>query len=156
MIASNPKLIVIGTSTPSIEDDAKFAKAIKDQLPESIVCFCGTHASSTAIETLENYPWVDLIARREYDLTVLEVLERILEGKKYSDCLGISTRVNGVIVETPNRDYIENLDVLPFASKVYKKHLTIKNYYYGHVKYPMISILARAGRKKNNSYIIYS
>lgn len=150
-----PKMIVIGTSTPSIDDDAKFAKALKDALPDTTICLVGTHASSTAKECLTNYPWVDLVARREYDITVVEVAQRILGGKPYDDCLGVTSRADGEIVSTLDRPYIADLDIMPFASAIYKKHLTIGNYYYGHVKYPMVSIFTSRGCNARCTYCVY-
>jgi radical SAM superfamily enzyme YgiQ (UPF0313 family) len=150
-----PRLVVIGTSTPSIEADAKFAKALKDRIPSVIICLVGTHASSTALETLTNYPWVDFIARREYDETILEVVKQISTGQPYSECAGISFGNTEGILENPDRKYIEDLDKLPFASAVYKKHLNIGNYYYGHVKYPMVSIFTSRGCNAKCTYCVY-
>ena len=150
-----PNLVVIGTSTPSIEADASFAKAIKELLPNVLLCMVGTHASATAEETLTNYPWVDMVARREYDMTILDVVQRIERGDGLDDCAGLSLFVNGKYTSNPDRDYVGDLDKLPFASEVYKKHLNIRNYYYGHVKYPMISIFTSRGCNAKCSYCVY-
>jgi radical SAM superfamily enzyme YgiQ (UPF0313 family) len=155
VVKNEPKLVVIGTSTPSIEDDAKFALAIKKEFPSAVLCLVGTHASSTAKETLTNYPWIDLVARREYDATILEVLQKMKAGEGYADCLGVSTRVGGQLVENPDRPYIQDLDILPFASKIYKTDLTIENYYYGHVKFPMVSIFTSRGCNAKCTYCVY-
>lgn len=150
-----PRLVVIGTSTPSIDADAEFAKAIKKVCPESLVCMVGTHASSTAKETLDNYSWVDMVARREYDLTILDVVQRLRNGISLDDCMGLSLRTINGVVENPDREYIQDLDTLPFAAEIYKKHLNIRNYYYGHVKYPMISIFTSRGCNAKCTYCVY-
>mgnify|MGYP000084170698 CR=1 FL=1 len=157
VIKEQPKLVVIGTSTPSIEADADFARAIKNLLPNTLLCLVGTHASSTAHETLTNYPWVDFIARREYDETILDVVRRMKNGESLTDCFGLSVRNSdtGEIIENPDREYIKDLDSLPFASKVYKKYLNIDNYYYGHVKFPMISIFTSRGCNAKCTYCVY-
>jgi len=51
--------------------------------------------------------------------------------------------------------YIHDLDEVPFASKVYKEHLNIRNYYYGHVRYPMISIFTSRGCDARCAFCIY-
>lgn len=155
VVECNARLVVIGTSTPSIEFDANFAKSIKEKQPEVIICLVGPHVSATASETLDLYPWVDLIARHEYDETVLDILQNIVSGKAYSDCLGITARLNGKVVENEDRPYIRDLDSIPFASEVYKKHLNIENYYYGHVKYPMVSIFTSRGCNAKCTYCVY-
>ena len=155
VVEKDPGLIIIGTSTPSIEADGSFAKRLKEALPESKICMVGTHVSATAEETLNNYPWVDLIARREYDQTILELLQRLKNGEEYFDCLGVSCRVDGRIHESTDRKYLDNLDSLPFASRVYKDHLNIRNYYYGHVKFPMVSIFTSRGCNAKCFYCVY-
>lgn len=155
VIKHQPKVIFIGTSTPSIEDDAKFAKVLKDRLGTVVICMVGTHAGSTPVETLMNYSWIDLIARREYDITALELVECVLAGKDWSKLEGISFRQGVDVVNNSDRPYIEDLDDLPFVSEVYKKHLTIENYYYGHVKYPMVSIFTSRGCNAKCSYCLY-
>jgi anaerobic magnesium-protoporphyrin IX monomethyl ester cyclase len=155
VVKNNAKLVVIGTSTPSIEADAKFAKKLREKQPDLIICFVGPHASSTSAETLNLYPWIDFIARHEYDETILEVLTRIKSKKGYSDCLGVSTIIDEELIESEDRPYIHDLDSLPFASQIYKKHLSIKNYYYGHVKYPMVSIFTSRGCNAKCTYCVY-
>lgn len=155
VVSLAPRVVVIGTSTPSIDADAAFAKAIKNAMPGVMVCMVGTHASSTAEETLRNYPWVDLVARREYDMTILDVVRRLEAGKDIKDCPGTSMIVDGLYIENPDRVYMGDLDKLPFASAIYKKHLNIENYYYGHVKYPMVSIFTSRGCNAKCSYCVY-
>src|SRR4030066_2053586 len=69
----NPRMVVIDTSTPSIDYDATVAEEIKKSLPDVFLVMVGTHVSATADETLKNYPWIDAIARKEYDETLLNV-----------------------------------------------------------------------------------
>lgn len=155
VIESNPKVVVIGTSTPSIAADLNFAKAIKEKLNKSLIVLVGTHASSLADEIILENDFIDLIARREYDLTILELLNCIKEGKEWFDILGITYKVNNLVVKNEDMPYIPDLDILPFASKIYSKHLTIKNYYYGHVRFPMVSIFTSRGCNARCSYCLY-
>lgn len=155
VVSLAPLLIVLGTSTPSIEDDAKFAKALKNKLPESKICFVGTHASSTAEECLTNFPHVDFVARREYDLTIIELFTRLRDGESLGGCLGLSYRKDGIYFAESDRGYVDDLDEIPFASPIYKKYLNIKNYYYGHVKYPMVSIFTSRGCNAKCTYCVY-
>src|SRR4030042_4227795 len=70
---SNPGIVVMDTSTPNIDSTSLVAEAIKKSLKKVFLVMVGTHVSATADETLKNYPWVDAIARKEYDETVLNV-----------------------------------------------------------------------------------
>lgn len=153
----NPALVVIDTSTPSINNDFAFTKSIKDSLPEVKTCLVGTHVSATVSEILPpNASFIDYIARHEYDYTLPEIAEAIQGKKKLSDVLGISYCENGELRENADRPYIENLDDLPFVSEVYKKYLDIRDYFYAHVSYPTISIFSSRGCPSKCFYCMYS
>ena len=155
IIKSNPKIVVISTSTPSINADLDFAKAVKKKLNKSLIILVGTHVSSLADQIILENDFVDLIARREYDLIILELLRCIREGKEWSDVLGITYKLNGLVRKNADMPYIHNLDILPFASKVYSKHLTIKNYFYAHIRYPMVSIFTSRGCNARCNFCLY-
>ena len=118
----NPILVVLGTSTPSIEADAKFALELKKEIGCK-VCLVGTHVSAMAAETLNEYKEIDYIARREYDETIVELYSAIINNKNLIDISGISYRIDGEIKENDDREYISDLDEIPFAAEIYKKHL---------------------------------
>lgn len=151
-----PQLVVIDTSTASIESDLQFAAKIKENIAETVICMVGTHASACVEEILLNNYYIDYIARHEYDYTLPELC-KVIEGKmNKSDVLGISYLENGKIVNCPDRPYIENLDELPFVAEVYKKYLDVKDYFYAHVSYPTVSIFSSRGCPSKCFYCMYS
>lgn len=155
--AFNPDMVVVDTSTASINSDLAYSKVLKDTLPAVKIVLVGTHVSATVKEILPEYKdYVDFIARHEYDYTIPEIA-KALEGKmKFEDVLGISYCENGELKETANRPYIQNLDELPFVSMVYKKYLNYKDYFYAHVSYPTISIFSSRGCPSKCFYCMYS
>ena len=155
VVASNPKIVVISTSTPSIGADLEFAKTLKNTLKRSLIILVGTHASSMADQIILENDFIDLIARREYDLIILELLKCLRDGKEWFDVSGICYKSNGLVHKNTYMPYIHELDILPFASKVYSKHLTIKNYFYGHIRYPMVSIFTSRGCNARCNFCLY-
>lgn len=155
--AFTPQLVVLDTSTPSINHDLVFTRKIKDAMPDVKTCLVGTHVSAAVYEILPSEAaYVDFIARHEYDYTLPELAEAI-EGKlDYAKVLGISYCENGVLKENPDRPYIEHLDELPFVSEVYKKYLDIKDYFYAHVSFPTVSIFSSRGCPSKCFYCMYS
>lgn len=152
-----PALTVIDTSTPSIESDLSFAKLLKLALPTCKICLVGTHASACVEEILSQHAsTVDFIARHEYDYTLPELAESLTDTEKLRTVKGISYMENGILVETPDREYITDLDALPFVSEVYKKYLDIHDYFYAHVSYPTISIFSSRGCPSRCFYCMYS
>ena len=156
IVKTLPKVIVVGTSTPSIDADLNFSKELKSRLPNSLVVLVGTHASSCASSIISEFDFVDVVARREYDITIVDILKAINIDKSWDNVKGITFRdKSGKVVNNPDQPYIHDLDILPFASEVYKKHLNIRNYYYGHVRYPMISIFTSRGCNARCNYCLY-
>jgi len=156
-IAKNfkPELIVLDTSTPSIYNDVEVGAELKTIFPNSFVILVGTHPSALPEETLKLNPKIDGIARREYEYTLLELanelesqglkrkrsnIDEILGGIK-----GLSYRIGNKIFHNPDRDFLKNLDDLPFVSSVYKKHLDPKKYFFSAAQYPMVMIITGRG-----------
>lgn len=151
-----PNFVVIGTSTPSIDADLNFAKDIKSKLKDSKIILVGTHASTVAKELVNEFDFIDLVARREYDVTILKLLDADKNDEDWKNILGITFKdENDIIQHNLDQPYMHDLDVLPFASEVYKKHLNVKNYYYGHIRYPMVSIFTSRGCNARCNYCLY-
>lgn len=153
----NPELIIVDTSTASIISDINFCKEIKESKISAKICLVGTHASACAEEILiEHNDVIDFVARHEYDYTVEELAEKLNDRDSYKTIAGLSYFENGVVIENKDREYIQNLDELPFVSEVYKKYLDIHDYFYAHVSYPTVSIFSSRGCPSRCFYCMYS
>jgi anaerobic magnesium-protoporphyrin IX monomethyl ester cyclase len=154
-----PAMVVIDTSTPSISNDLSFARAIKMSIDDVKIVLVGTHVSACVSEILpENADYVDIIARHEYDYTLPEIADAISGKIDISTVKGISyfDVATGSVVNNPDREYIQDLDALPFVSEVYKKYLDINDYFYAHVSYPTVSIFSSRGCPSRCFYCMYS
>lgn len=150
-----PKMVVLFTSTPSIYSDVEVAGRIKDLLEDSFVVLTGPHVSSLPEETLQLDKRVDAVARGEYDMTLVE-LAQCLEGDEGIDKVkGLTIRKEEQIISAPDREFLQDLDSLPFVSSVYKKHLKIENYFYAHCRYPVVSIFTSRGCFAQCNYCVY-
>jgi len=152
-------LFVVDTSTPSIESDAAFCKRIKEKYPQAFVYMVGTHPTATAEETLSNYPWVDGIARKEYDFTITK-LAKVMDDDFSSNLAslpGISyrSRQDGSIKHNPDAEYITDLDEIPLASDFIKRHLDYKDYFFAAAEYPEIQIFTGRGCPCRCNFCVY-
>ncbi len=144
-----PQLVVLNTSTPSINNDMRVGRAIKEALGCDIAMM-GTHATAEPIEILEREEAIDYVISGEADYTSRELV-RHLRGDGLEDknkILGISFRgEDGQLHRNGERPKIEDLDTLPWVSKVYHKHLfsCYKRYFYGANINPLIVILSGRG-----------
>ena len=150
-----PQMAVLDTSTPSIYNDIKVAEKIKHIAPECITVLVGPHVSALPEETLRLDPAIDVIARGEYDYTVRDLAWALEKGSDFEEVLGITFRRNGRILHTQDRPNIDELDKLPFVSKVYKRHLNIRDYFYAICQHPEVTIITGRGCPHRCTYCVY-
>jgi radical SAM superfamily enzyme YgiQ (UPF0313 family) len=157
-----PELIVMDTSTPSIENDIRVGKKLKEILSQSFIVMVGTHVSALPEETLLKGASIDAIARREYEYTIRELASilkekrfSLLEEEDFKKIAGLSFRSNGKVMHNPDRPYIKNLDELPWVSRTYKKHLQIQDYFNPNALYPMVTLITSRGCPFRCSFCVY-
>ena len=156
-----PGLIVMDTSTPSIENDLRVCEALKEAAPQAFIVLVGTHVSALAEETLGKSPAVDAVARREYEYTVRELAALLSGGAGAPDreglrkVDGLSFRCESGIVHNEERPFIEDLDALPWVSKVYRKHLNVRDYFNPNALYPMVTLITSRGCPFRCSFCVY-
>jgi radical SAM superfamily enzyme YgiQ (UPF0313 family) len=150
-----PDMAVVDTSTPSIYNDVKVAAKIKELVPGCTTALVGPHVSALPEETLQLDPSIDVIARGEYDYTLRDLASAVSQGDDFADVAGICFRQNGEIIRTEDRPYIDNLDEIPLVSRVYKRHLNIKDYFYAISQYPEVTIITGRGCPHRCTYCVY-
>ena len=74
----------------------------------------GQHFTALAQESLEDYSEIDFIIRGEGELTLLDLVQTLIDKKAPLKVRGISFRYNGKLIHNPERPLIDNLDDLPF------------------------------------------
>jgi anaerobic magnesium-protoporphyrin IX monomethyl ester cyclase len=140
----DPTLVVVDSSTPSIANDLAVADDIKKTLPRALVVMVGPHVSAETAEVLLRSS-VDAVARREYDFTLRDLAAVLDRGGNLGDVLGLSYRADGRVIHNPDRPFIDDLDALPYVSKVFKHHLRVEDYFYAHLQHPMVSLFTSRG-----------
>jgi anaerobic magnesium-protoporphyrin IX monomethyl ester cyclase len=96
------------------------AKTVNDDI---VTVVGGQHFSFTAEESLNDFPEIDYIVRGEGEVTLVELIKTLRDGKNIGRVKGLSFRHDGKIIHTPQRPLIENLDTLPYPAY----HLVEKN-----------------------------
>jgi radical SAM superfamily enzyme YgiQ (UPF0313 family) len=150
-----PDLLVLDTSTPSIYNDVSIAGELKDLFPASFIILVGTHVSALPHETMNIDMRIDAVALREYDYTLRD-LARTLESKgRLKEVSGILYREDGKIVENEKRPLIEDLDDIPFVSRIYRKFLNIENYFNPNALFPMVTVTTSRGCPFKCTFCVY-
>ncbi len=109
-----PDIVGITSVTLNYPIAADILKYCKDVNKDVITIFGGPHVTFSAVETLTEAPWIDIVVRGEGEQTMLD----IVSGKKLADIDGIAYRdKKGDIKLTAERRLIENLDELPLPAR---------------------------------------
>ncbi len=141
-IARDYELCVIHTSTPSFPSDVRVAEALKAACPGLMIGMVGAKVAVEPEASLQASPAIDFVAREEFDFTLKEVAE----GRPLAEVDGLCFRDgDGRIVHTPPRAMIEDMDSLPFVSKVYQRDLRVEDYFIGYLKHPYVSLYTGRG-----------
>ncbi len=151
-LASDYELAVLHTSTPSFASDVKVAEAMRDVNPKIKLGFVGARVAVQPEESLKASSAIDFVARNEFDFTVKEVAE----GRRFAEIDGLSHRdAAGAIVHNRERAVLEDMDRLPFVTEVYKRDLTIEDYFIGYLKHPYLSLYTGRGCKSRCTFCLW-
>jgi len=135
------ELLVLFTSTPGFDVDVKIAEMMKGANPKLKVCFVGPPVTVEPEKSLNASDAIDFVIRREFDHQIVAYAN----GTPLEEIPGASFRKNGGIVNNPEAPMIENLDELPWVSKVYERDLDVKNYNVPFLLNPFISLYTSRG-----------
>jgi hopanoid biosynthesis associated radical SAM protein HpnJ len=150
--ARNYELAVLHTSAPSFASDVATIKALKAVNPGLKAGLVGAKVAVDPDGSLKASPAIDFVARNEFDFTIKEVAE----GRPWSEIAGLSYRnASGVIVHNDEREILENMDLLPFVTPVYKRDLDIDNYFIGYLRHPYLSLYTGRGCKSRCTFCLW-
>jgi hopanoid biosynthesis associated radical SAM protein HpnJ len=150
-IAREYELVILHTSTPSFANDAKFAARLKAENPNVVIGMVGAHVGVLPLESMNGAPAVDWMAVGEFDNTCVDVAS----GMSLRDVLGIAYRDGGRVEFTAPRPAIQDMDTLPSVLDVYKRDLTIENYYIGYLQHPYVSFYTGRGCRSKCTFCLW-
>jgi len=140
-LAKDFELVVLFTSTPGFDADVQIAERMKDSNPRLKVAFVGPPVTIEPEKSLSSSLAIDFVVRREFD----RQLAAFASGVSLAELPGVSYRRNGEVIHNPEGGMIENLDELPWVSKVYKRDLDFRNYNVPFLLHPYISFYTTRG-----------
>ena len=145
-------LAVLHTSAPSFASDIKAIEALKSANPRLKAGRIGAKFAVEPEASLQASSAIDFVAREEFDFAIRE----IADGKDWSTIAGLSFRnANGAIIHNEPRPILENMDLLPFVTPVYKRDLNIDNYFIGYLKHPYLSFYTGRGCKSRCTFCLW-
>lgn len=140
-MAGDFELLVLFTSTPGFQVDVKMAEMMRDANPKLKVAFVGPPVSVEPEKTLAASKAIDFVVRREFDYQI----PAFANGTPFEEIPGVSWRKNGEIRHNPDAPAIEDLDSLPWVTKVYQRDLDITRYNVPFLKNPFVALYTSRG-----------
>lgn len=139
----DPDLVGISCMTFLLVDALHVANIVKKVNPQTRVVVGGTHPTIYPAEMLMQ-PQIDLIVQGEGEYTFSEMLAALEEGRSLEDIPGLGFKSQEKNVINPARDFIQDLDALPFPDR---SLLPTQKYFnvLGESKVLMTSLLTSRG-----------
>ena len=108
----NPNIVGITFTTPLFFSMNNICHFIKRYNKKTFLIGGGAHASAEPVDTLKKSP-LNMVVLGEGDFTILDVLS---DKNSFDSINGICFKKNKKIICTPKREFIQNLDTLPFPA----------------------------------------
>ena len=111
-----PDMVGISCMTFLLLDALKVARLVKKTNPGCHVVFGGTHPTIYPHE-IAGQPEVDSIVIGEGEFTFSELLDAVEGGRSLSGIEGVGFRHEGEVIINPPREFVQDLDSLPFPDR---------------------------------------
>ncbi len=140
-MAKDFELLVLFTSTPGYHQDVAMAEMMKDANPRLKVCFVGPPVTTEPERCLRDTKAIDFVVRKEFDHQIVAYAN----GTPVEEIPGASYRRNGDVVNNPDAAPIEDLDALPWVTKVYQRDLDFRRYNVPFLLNPFVAFYSSRG-----------
>ena len=137
---SNPKIIGIQSMFSMKNKSIELAKELRKDCETLVV---GGPLPTTSPEDF--LPYFDVVVEGEGEVTLHELIREIEKSGDLSRVKGIWYKENGKIHRTQPREYIRNLDSVPFPSRELFDNELYQNYYSNKFGYTTTSIMTSRG-----------
>jgi len=138
-IRRTPSDVVGVTATTLLYKSAmRLINIAKEEQPDAVTMLGGSHGTFWDENALDEYPILDMVVRREGEVTFVEVLSKLEAGAGLKGVLGVTFRGrDGNVVRNGDRPFIKDLDALPFPAHHLLPLETLKRM--GNVLFPLMT-----------------
>lgn len=98
---------------------------LRKRYPNAHIVVGGPHATPLAEEVLQHYTAIDTVCSGESELSFLELLERLAEGRDTKGVAGTYFRNGSEIVKGPPRPNVNDLDTLASPHDYFDTHIVM-------------------------------
>lgn len=112
-----PDIIGITTMTFVWEKVKKIIIELKQKFPQTFIVIGGAHATMYRKVCMNESPLLDAVVYGEGENTLVELMQAVQNKGKLSNISGLIYRENGIIIEAPPRELIDDIDSLPIPDR---------------------------------------
>jgi anaerobic magnesium-protoporphyrin IX monomethyl ester cyclase len=116
IIDQKPDVVGLTCKTLWVNSAHKLARALKERAPDVPIVAGGHHPTALPERTLQEFPSFDFLVLGEGEITFLELLQAMGNGKDFTAVNGLAFEKDGKLHLTPPRERIKNLDELPMPA----------------------------------------
>ncbi|MCL4491011.1 MAG: B12-binding domain-containing radical SAM protein, partial [Nitrospirae bacterium] len=107
-------VVGITATTPLIRGAWEIAREAKKKF-NAITVLGGPHVSALPEESAK-LPYIDYVVRGEGEDTIVQLCSILEQGKSAEQVLGVSFKKDNKIIHHPHREFIKNIDDIPFPA----------------------------------------
>lgn len=112
----HPDVALVHSSTPTLNNDIRFSGSLKSRMPAIKIIFFGLHVTARPEDALGKD--IEYVIRGEPEYTARDLLNELMKPAPSIETVsGVSWWKAGRIFHNPGRDFIKNLDELPFPDR---------------------------------------
>ena len=148
-------MVVVETSTPSVNHDLETIDIFKEQMPGTMFVATGTHVTSEWETALNQSIGLDFVAIGEYDITITALANAIEQLMDPYGVEGLAWRGPNGPERNGNRALITDMDELPWIAPVYKQFLSPRNYLFTIANQPMVMLISGRGCRARCFFCVY-
>ena len=149
LAGARPDVVGITAATANRFQAIAVAREVRAAVPDTVIVAGGPHFTFTAEDTLTHVPAIDVVARGEGEVTMLELLQSLAAGSPRADVAGISYVSGGTVVHNADRTPIQDLDQLPPLNW---ERIPWARYDYRFMNMPCVSLQTGRGCPINCSF----
>ncbi len=116
----NADVVGLSLVTPNALGAYRLSKEIRNAMPEAKILFGGAHVTAMPEEPFERGK-ADAVIIGEGEATCLELVEHyangVTESANLTDIAGLCLSVDGKLVQTAPRGFIQDIDTIPFPAR---------------------------------------
>ncbi|MBU2589328.1 MAG: B12-binding domain-containing radical SAM protein [Nanoarchaeota archaeon] len=119
-----PEYVGVSSTTVAFHRAIEVVKSIKENFPEIKIILGGPHITSN-VQHAMSFDLFDYGVLREGEITITELLNKLNKKESIKKIKGLAYREKGKLVVNPHREYIEDLDSLPFPAYEFVKDIKL-------------------------------